>query len=75
MLCEVANLRMPFGLLPPRSFASGVSCFFLIRQLPSTRADAPRATTRAGRYVWSYVVFDEAHRVKNELSLVGQVPI
>ena len=25
-----------------------------------------------GRYLWNYIVFDEAHRVKNELSLVGQ---
>ena len=29
--------------------------------------------TSFSRYLWNYVVFDEAHRVKNELSLVGQV--
>ncbi len=25
------------------------------------------------RYMWSYVVMDEAHRIKNENSLLGQV--
>lgn len=72
----------PLTKAQPQSIASLAQYAFHIRGFKSARTPVQCSAcntwelTRAAlacRYLWNYIVFDEAHRVKNELSLVGQV--